>query len=302
MAVSLLSRHVTALLTCAKEGSFSKAAGKMYISPTALIAQIDLFESRLGFKLFERSPRGLKLTPQGQSLFEDAKRLTEESANAIRRAYLQGLEDNSINIGTSPVVPGQYAVFLWQKLKNHLNGSSIRLIPFENKESVAYHILAHLGEEIDLVPGLYDESFLKRHHCQALFMEDGHMGIAIPDNLELKSKESLSSEDLEGYEVLMPGPNLCELYDNCKLFLQQNFPQLKFLDLPFRSLEAYNDAYTKGQLVFTLMQWANDHPLFRTLRFNIPLKGTFGLIHSSEPRAVVQNFLTAATKLRDGLI
>ena len=94
MAVSLLSRHVTAFLTCAKEGSFSKAAGKMYISPTALIAQIDLFESRLGFKLFERSPRGLKLTPQGQSLFEDAKRLTEESANAIRRAYLQGLEDN----------------------------------------------------------------------------------------------------------------------------------------------------------------------------------------------------------------
>ena len=119
MAVSLLSRHVTAFLTCAKEGSFSKAAGKMYISPTALIAQIDLFESRLGFKLFERSPRGLKLTPQGQSLFEDAKRLTEESANAIRRAYLQGLEDNSINIGTSPVVPGQYAVFLWQKLKSY---------------------------------------------------------------------------------------------------------------------------------------------------------------------------------------
>lgn len=302
MAVSLLSRHVKAFITCAKEGSFSKAASKMYISPTALIAQIDLFEARLGFKLFQRSPRGLKLTPQGQSLFEDTKILTEESANAIRRAYLQGIEDRSINIGTSPVVPGQYAVFLWQKLKNHLNDSAIRLIPFENKESIAYHILSHLGEEIDLVPGLFDEPFLKRHNCQALYMEDAILGIAIPDHLELKNKDHLTPQDLEGYEVLMPGPNLCELYDNCKLFLQQNYPELKIKDLPFRSLEAYNNAYAKGQLVFTLMQWANDHPLFRTLRFNVPLKGTFGLIHSNEPRKVVQNFLTAAKKLREGLI
>lgn len=47
MPATLLSRHVTAFLNCAREGSFTKAASMMFISPTALIAQIDLFETRL---------------------------------------------------------------------------------------------------------------------------------------------------------------------------------------------------------------------------------------------------------------
>ena len=49
-------------------GSFSKAADKLYISPPAVIKQINLLESSLGVKLFERSHRGLTLTNAGHSL------------------------------------------------------------------------------------------------------------------------------------------------------------------------------------------------------------------------------------------
>ena len=93
------------------------------------IAQLDLFEARLGFKLFERTHRGLKLTVQGQSLFEDAQRLELEAQGAVRRAYLAGLEDNSLTVGTSPVVPGTLAVALWQEVHSSLN---LRLVPFDN--------------------------------------------------------------------------------------------------------------------------------------------------------------------------
>ncbi len=57
----------------ADAGSFSKAAEQSFITPTAVIKQINLLEDGLGVKLFERTHRGLTLTKAGVSLYNDAK-------------------------------------------------------------------------------------------------------------------------------------------------------------------------------------------------------------------------------------
>ncbi len=54
-------------------GSFNKAAEKLFITPTAVIKQINLLEDGLGVKLFEQTHRGLHLTKAGISLYQDAK-------------------------------------------------------------------------------------------------------------------------------------------------------------------------------------------------------------------------------------
>ena len=46
----------------ADAGSFNKAAERSYITPTAVIKQINLLEASLGIKLFERTHRGLIMT------------------------------------------------------------------------------------------------------------------------------------------------------------------------------------------------------------------------------------------------
>ena len=45
-------------IRAADAGSFNKAAEESYITPTAVIKQINLLESSLGVKLFERSQIG----------------------------------------------------------------------------------------------------------------------------------------------------------------------------------------------------------------------------------------------------
>lgn len=57
----------------ADAGSFSKAAEQSYITPTAVIKQINLLEADLDVKLFERTHRGLTLTKAGMSLYNDTK-------------------------------------------------------------------------------------------------------------------------------------------------------------------------------------------------------------------------------------
>ena len=60
-------------LRVADAGSFNKASEELFITPTAVIKQINLLEDSLGVKLFDRTHRGLNLTKAGKSLYQDAK-------------------------------------------------------------------------------------------------------------------------------------------------------------------------------------------------------------------------------------
>ena len=60
-------------LCVADAGSFNKAAATLYITPTAVVKQVNLLESSLGLTLFTRTHRGLVLTEAGKSLYKDSK-------------------------------------------------------------------------------------------------------------------------------------------------------------------------------------------------------------------------------------
>lgn len=51
--------HLETFLKTADAGSFSRAAAQAYISPTAVIKQINALEKDLGVRLFDRSHNGL---------------------------------------------------------------------------------------------------------------------------------------------------------------------------------------------------------------------------------------------------
>lgn len=65
--------QIETFIKVADAGSFNKAADELYITPTAVIKQINLLESSLDLVLFERTHRGLILTNAGKSLYQDAK-------------------------------------------------------------------------------------------------------------------------------------------------------------------------------------------------------------------------------------
>ena len=73
-------------LTVAEAGSFNRAAEKLYISPPAVIKQINLLERDLDLRLFLRTHRGLQLTKAGQSLYQDAKYIIQYCKDSVTRA------------------------------------------------------------------------------------------------------------------------------------------------------------------------------------------------------------------------
>ena len=105
---SMYNPQLDTFLRVADAGSFNKAAEESYISPTAVIKQINLLESKLDVKLFERTHRGLTLTKAGKSLYQDTKYIIQYCRDSVTRAKNAMQEDtNTIRIGTTATTPAQ---------------------------------------------------------------------------------------------------------------------------------------------------------------------------------------------------
>ena len=120
-------------LCVVESGSFSKASEKLYISPPAVIKQINLLEGSLGLTLFERTHRGLILTKAGKSLYQDTKYIIQYCRDSVIRAKNAMQEDgNIIRIGTSPMTPAQLLTQLWSKMQVYCPDMKFQIVPFEN--------------------------------------------------------------------------------------------------------------------------------------------------------------------------
>ena len=65
-------------VACAQTGSFSDAAKILYSTQPSVSKVIKSLEDTLGMQLFERLPRGIRLTVQGQKFYQYACRITNE--------------------------------------------------------------------------------------------------------------------------------------------------------------------------------------------------------------------------------
>lgn len=80
--------HLAVFQAVARTGSLSRASGTLHITQPALSRELRAFEQRLGVRLFERHPRGMRLTEPGRLLAGYAERLfaLEAEASAAMRA------------------------------------------------------------------------------------------------------------------------------------------------------------------------------------------------------------------------
>ncbi|HTS81999.1 MAG TPA: LysR family transcriptional regulator, partial [Myxococcaceae bacterium] len=56
-------------VAAARLGNLSRAAASLHLTVSALSHQVRGLEEQLGQRLFDRGPRGLRLTPAGERLF-----------------------------------------------------------------------------------------------------------------------------------------------------------------------------------------------------------------------------------------
>lgn len=90
-----------AFVTVAREGNLTRAAERLFLTQPALSLQLKKLQSQLGLTLFERTPRGMRLTEGGRSLLPAAERALAAAAEFNAAAVgLKGSVSGRLRLGT----------------------------------------------------------------------------------------------------------------------------------------------------------------------------------------------------------
>src|SRR6201997_4843389 len=98
-------RHLRYFVAVGEEEHYGRAAQRLHLAQPALSRQIRDLEEEIGFRLFDRLPRGVKLSAAGKLFLSDARRILQDVDEARRRAERVALgEAGTLRIGVATAV------------------------------------------------------------------------------------------------------------------------------------------------------------------------------------------------------
>ena len=290
--------NFTSFIRVAEAGSFNKAAEDLYITSTALIKQINLLKNDLGVRLFDRTHRGLTLTKAGESLYKDARYITDYCREAVERARSAELtQEQVIRIGTSPMTPAQLLTDLWPQIHKHCSDISFQLVPFENTPENAREILKNLGDKIDVVAGIFDETMLKLRECDGFEISKEPICIAVSIYHPLASKEKMTVEDLYGETLMIMHRGWSRQMDEIRDDLTEHHPKIALETFDFYNMEAFNRCEQEKKVLLVIGKWSCIHPMMKVIPVKWDYAIPFGILHSPTPTKMLSRFLSAVRQV-----
>ncbi len=286
------------LIHVADCGSFSGAAEKLFLSPTAVMKQMNQLEDLAGVPLLIRTNHGAALTDAGKSLYGDAKYLIQYVEEALTRARrAAGAAPYIIRVGNSLLNPCKGLIALWNRVSPGYPQFKIQIIPFEDDVRSLIQIYRTIGQKFDVMVGSYDQEGGARYF-QTLELGRCRFCIAVPREHPLAEKGRLSLGDLRNERMMMVQTGTSAQNDRIRARLLEDCPGIGIIDAPRHyDLEVFNRCEREGLLLLTLDAWQDVHPALKTLPVDwdweeeptIP----YGLRYPLEPSAAVLRFVEA---------
>src|SRR5262249_14588466 len=109
--MNITSRQLRAFVLTARHESFSRAAEQMFITQSGMSILVRELESQLGFPLFERTTRKVRLTEFGSLFLPIARRCLldlEGAALNIKRSASVAI--SRLIVGLAPLITGLHEV------------------------------------------------------------------------------------------------------------------------------------------------------------------------------------------------
>lgn len=126
-------RHMRYFVAVADDGQVTRAARRLNIAQPALSHAIAQLEAQLGTKLFERHPRGVRLTPAGEAFLEKARiALAATDAAELAARSHAGTRRGVIDFGFLGIPPGLDSPSQFEDFAQGYPGIEIRFreLPF----------------------------------------------------------------------------------------------------------------------------------------------------------------------------
>jgi DNA-binding transcriptional LysR family regulator len=136
-------RHLRYFVAVAEEENVSKAALKLHVSQPGISRQIRDLEDEIGFQLFERSAKSVRLTAAGTVFLEEARAVLKRAEEAVAKARAaDGAGSGEINVGYAPSLTVQILPPALRKFQEQFPNVRVALHDLSTEE-----MLTQLGEK-----------------------------------------------------------------------------------------------------------------------------------------------------------
>jgi DNA-binding transcriptional LysR family regulator len=199
---NLLSPMHNYFCKAAELRSIRHASEHLHVSASAINRQIINLEQQLGIALFERMPRGVRLTEAGKILYETIRAFENQSAACIARIRSGNFEfAEKISIGVLQTMGEELMPVVAADLKNMNTGVGLDIR------------VATTGEIIsDVLSGKLDLGLCWRPHFQIpIDVISSHVmliGVIMAPGHVLAQKTSLSIDECMRYPCILPSSDM----------------------------------------------------------------------------------------------
>ena len=237
--------HMKYALVIAETMSINKAADELIVGPPALSRAVKELESNLGVTLFERSPKGMFLTPDGELFIQYAKRILKQvdDVESIFKEGTTAKKQFSISVPRASYVSYAFAEF--SKLIERTSETEIFY-----KETNDYRVINNILKE-DYKLGILRYSQQHDSYYKSMMKKKGLVGELITEfsyvlimskESPLTKKECITFDDLNGYmEIAHADPYVPSLpfsevkkdelsdHKGCRVFVFERASQFELL-------------------------------------------------------------------------
>lgn len=293
----MYNRYLPIFIKIADCGSFTKAAKELYISPNALIKQINLLENHLEIKLFERTNHGVFLTEPGKILYQNSKFLIKYSNKTVEQAKaLIPSKEETIYIGTSILNPIEPNISLFKSLKKILPELKTEIISFDDKHHNLINTIDNFGQDIDLYFGLYPSNKYE-NRCNTLHLRDYQLSCSMSINHRLAFKDSISLEDLHGEKVIMIQKGDTIYIDHLRQIIEEKHQEIELIDVPHYDIQIFNQCEKMNIIMISSRLWQYVHPLLVTIPIKTNHFVPYGIVYSQNPSKKVCDFISVIKEI-----
>ena len=209
------SDRLEMLLAAARAGSFSAAAKKLFLTPSAVSQQIAALERDVGAALFERSRHGVRLTTAGQSLHRHAEAVANRLADAqIEIDSLVSGGSGRVVLGSFPTATAAFVAVGIARFRRVHPQVEVRLVDGEPSDSVLQLKMRELDLAVvfDLPSWPAYRSYegrevAARDDIEIVHLCDDPFLVMLPIQHRLASKTELDVVDLRGERITVSSGN-----------------------------------------------------------------------------------------------
>jgi LysR family transcriptional regulator, benzoate and cis,cis-muconate-responsive activator of ben and cat genes len=128
-------RHLRYFVAVAEMENVSRAALKLHVSQPALTRQIHDLEDEIGFGLFQRTAKSVRLTDAGRAFLDNARALLQNADEAVTKARaVASAEPTELHVGYSPTPVAEILPKILRGFQRAMPNIHVRLHDWTNKD------------------------------------------------------------------------------------------------------------------------------------------------------------------------